>query len=164
MARIRVLSAVALAATLGVAPAGADVAARDEPAAARSSAESAWLGAQDLAIYALGLIGVVYRYGGETPDRGLDCSGLVQLSYAEAGLHVPRTTTALLRDGRPAADPEPGDLLLFSENEPGKPTHVGIYAGDGRFVDAPQTGGRVRLASLDDPWYRERYVGAGRPY
>ena len=60
-------------------------------------------------------------------------------------------------------DLHPGDLLFFRLNgrEVG---HVGIYAGDEQFVDAPQTGGKVRVARLDDAWYRERYVGAGRPY
>ena len=107
------------------------------------------------------LIGTPYRWGG-TDRSGLDCSGLVQLSYAEAGLHVPRTTTDLLRDGRPAADPEPGDLLLFSENEPGKPTHVGIYAGDGRMIHASSRGGRVLKSSLDTPYWRRNLIGCVR--
>lgn len=107
------------------------------------------------------LIGTPYRWGG-TDRSGLDCSGLVQLSYAEAGLRVPRTTTDLLRRGRPAAAPEPGDLLLFSENEPGKPTHVGIYAGDGRMIHASSRGGRVLKSSLDTPYWRRNLIGCVR--
>jgi cell wall-associated NlpC family hydrolase len=63
----------------------------------------------------------------------------------------------------PRRELRPGDLVFFrlSGHEVG---HVGIYAGDEQFVDAPQTGGKVRMARLDDEWYRERYVGAGRPY
>ena len=63
------------------------------------------------------LIGTPYRWGG-TDRSGLDCSGLVQLSYAEAGLHVPRTTTALLRDGRPAADPSPATCCCSPRTNP----------------------------------------------
>jgi len=63
----------------------------------------------------------------------------------------------------PKRELRPGDLVFFRVNgrEVG---HVGIYAGDDRFVDAPQTGGKVRMVRLDEEWYRERYVGAGRPY
>lgn len=107
------------------------------------------------------LIGTPYRLGG-TDRSGLDCSGLVQLSYAEAGLRVPRTTTDLLRRGRATADPEPGDLLLFSENEPGKPTHVGIYAGDGHMIHASSRGGRVLKSSLDTPYWRRNLIGCVR--
>ena len=109
-------------------------------------------------------IGSPYRYGGSGPDT-FDCSGLVSYAYSSVGIRLPRTAAQQYAAVRPVPrqDLEPGDLVFFRVD--GKNVgHVGIYAGDGRFVDAPQTGGRVRVASLDDPWYRERYVGAGRPY
>jgi cell wall-associated NlpC family hydrolase len=109
-------------------------------------------------------IGAPYRYGGRGPDA-FDCSGLVAYSYAEAGILLPRTAAQQFAAVTPVPkrDLRPGDLVFFRVN--GRDVgHVGIYAGDDRFVDAPQTGGKVRMARLDDEWYRERYVGAGRPY
>jgi cell wall-associated NlpC family hydrolase len=109
-------------------------------------------------------IGAPYRYGGAGPDA-FDCSGLVAYAYHKAGITLPRTAAeqyAAVTHVR-RRELRPGDLVFFrlSGREVG---HVGIYAGDDRFVDAPQSGGKVRMASLDDEWYRERYVGAGRPY
>jgi cell wall-associated NlpC family hydrolase len=78
---------------------------------------------------------------------------------------LPRTAAQQFAIARPVPrrDLRPGDLVFFRLS--GRDvSHVGIYAGDARFVHAPQSGGTVRLASLDDDWYRERYAGAGRPY
>jgi cell wall-associated NlpC family hydrolase len=109
-------------------------------------------------------IGAPYRYGGSGPDA-FDCSGLVAFAHREAGMNVPRTAAAQFQAATPVGRDalRPGDLVFFrwSGREVG---HVGIYAGDGRFVHAPQSGGRVHVASLEDAWYRERYAGAGRFY
>jgi len=97
-------------------------------------------------------IGAPYRYGGAGPDA-FDCSGLP----------VPRTAAQQFASATPVArkDLRPGDLVFFRLD--GRDvSHVGIYAGDDRFVHAPQSGGNVRMASLDDDWYRKRYAGAGR--
>ncbi len=109
-------------------------------------------------------IGAPYRYGGAGPDA-FDCSGLVAYAYRQAGVTLPRTAAQQYAAVTPVPRRElrPGDLVFFRVN--GRNVgHVGIYAGEERFVDAPQSGGTVRIASLDDSWYRERYVGAGRPY
>lgn len=109
-------------------------------------------------------IGAPYRYGGAGPDA-FDCSGLVAYAYRQAGITLPRTAAQQYAAVTPVPKRElrPGDLVFFRVN--GRSVgHVGIYAGEERFVDAPQTGGTVRIASLEDSWYRERYVGAGRPY
>ncbi len=109
-------------------------------------------------------IGAPYRYGGAGPDA-FDCSGLVAYSYAQAGIMLPRTAAQQFAVVTPVPkrDLRPGDLVFFRVN--GRDVgHVGIYAGEDRLVDAPQTGGKVRMVRLDDEWYRERYVGAGRPY
>jgi cell wall-associated NlpC family hydrolase len=109
-------------------------------------------------------IGAPYRYGGAGPDA-FDCSGLVAYAYRQAGITLPRTAAQQYAAVTPVPRRElrPGDLVFFRLN--GRDVgHVGIYAGDDLFVDAPQSGGTVRLANLDDAWYRERYVGAGRPY
>ncbi len=109
-------------------------------------------------------IGAPYRYGGSGPDA-FDCSGLVAYAHRQVGIAVPRTAAEQFSKATPVERRElrPGDLVFFrlSGRDVG---HVGIYAGDDRFVHAPQSGGHVRLASLDDEWYRQRFVGAGRFY
>ena len=112
---------------------------------------------------ALGQLGRPYRYGGNGPDA-FDCSGLVRFVHAAHGVAVPRTTIAQLEAAEPVsvAAIAPGDLLFFRFEGP-KISHVAIYAGDGRFVHAPQTGRSVELGTLD-AWYRQRLVGAGRLY
>ena len=109
---------------------------------------------------ALQMVGVPYRYGGETPE-GFDCSGLVQYAYREAGIHVPRTALEQLHSSAPIplADAGPGDLLFFRSKDN---SHVGIYLGQGRFVHAPSTGSRVSIASFSDPYYRRNFLRAGR--
>lgn len=128
-------------------------------AAADSRAESAG----DLAArVALRQVGVPYRYGGAT-TAGFDCSGLVQFAYAGAGKTLPRTAAAQWRHARPVADPDmqPGDILFFSIE--GKMSHVGLYLGARQFVHAPSTGRTVTVASLDADFYRQAFIGAGRP-
>lgn len=112
---------------------------------------------------ALDQVGVLYRYGGNSP-RGFDCSGLVQYSYRSAGLAVPRTTGQLWSAARRVdeRDMREGDLLFFRIE--GKMSHVGIYLGNQRFVHAPQSGRSVSVASLESPFYRAAFIGAGRVY
>lgn len=112
---------------------------------------------------ATSLVGSPYRFGGDGPE-GFDCSGLVYYSYRAAGLSVPRTSAQQFRAATPVDidDARPGDLLFFRYGR--KVSHVGIYLGNRRFVHAPSTGGRVAVKSLRERHYRERFVGAGRPY
>ncbi|MGK2914257.1 MAG: C40 family peptidase [Porticoccaceae bacterium] len=120
----------------------------------------------DILFQAFGLIGKPYRYGGDSPATGFDCSGLIHYVYQEAaGIKLPRTTAELsdLRTKKPQANAlQPGDLVLFSLRGGRKVNHAGIYVGDGRFVHAPRSGGRVRLDSLDARYWRRRYQGARR--
>jgi cell wall-associated NlpC family hydrolase len=108
------------------------------------------------------MLGAPYRYGGAGP-RGFDCSGLVYYSYRRAGLEVPRTASEQYRQSEPVelAELRPGDLIFFRISR-NKPSHVGIYAGDDRFIHAPSGGKRVSYASLGDPYWRTRIIGAGR--
>lgn len=110
---------------------------------------------------AMGQLGMPYRYGGRGPDA-FDCSGLVHFSHAAQGVAVPRTTHEQFDAARPVRLDQvvAGDLLFFRFEGP-KVSHVAIYAGDGRFVHAPQSGRAVETRPLD-AWYRQRLVGAGR--
>lgn len=107
------------------------------------------------------MVGKPYRYGGNTP-RGFDCSGLVQYSYGQAGRTVPRSTEGQYAATRavPAAQRAPGDLLFFHID--GKPSHVGIYLGNSRFVHAPSGGKQVEYASLSNDYWSKRLVKVGR--
>ena len=111
---------------------------------------------------AAGMLGTPYRYGGASP-RGFDCSGLVYFAYRKAGIPVPRTTGAQLHYAHPVHPSRlrPGDLLFFRLTSR-TVSHVGIYAGDGRFIHAPSRGKRVSYASLDNPYWQQRIVAAGR--
>jgi len=113
---------------------------------------------------AIGLVGTPYRYGGNTPESGFDCSGLVAYVYREMlDLKLPRTSRDLAAVQGPKIDPQrlaPGDLVFFGSS--GSVSHVGIYVGEGRFVHAPSTGGTVRLDSLGGPYWKDHYTGAKR--
>lgn len=112
-------------------------------------------------------VGKPYRYGGDEPRRGFDCSGLVAYVHAQEGIAVPRTAAAQFAAVRKVDRDSlrPGDLVFF-RLVPGnrEVTHVGVYTGQGRFVHAPQSGRTVGEASLDDPFFRERFAGSGRFY
>jgi cell wall-associated NlpC family hydrolase len=101
--------------------------------------------------WALAQVGTPYRWGGETPGVGFDCSGLVQAAYAAADVTLPRTAqeqydaTTKLGPGDPI---EPGDLVFFGSG-PNAIEHVGIVVRPGVMVDAPHTGADVRVESYD---------------
>ena len=107
--------------------------------------------------HALEMVGRPYRYGGFTPT-GFDCSGLVHYSFGRAGVKLPRDTPGLRRVGGELDRDElaKGDLIFFDQ-EGKKASHVGIYLGDGRFVHAPSTGGRVRIDRIDSPYWRKHF-------
>lgn len=108
------------------------------------------------------MLGKPYRYGGASPQRGFDCSGLVHYAFGQAGILAPRTTQTLYRTTfsvEPDALME-GDLLFFRIE--GKISHVAIYVGDRTFLHAPSSGKKVSYASLDTPYWRDRLVKAGR--
>lgn len=113
---------------------------------------------------AIGLVGTPYLYGGNTPESGFDCSGLVAYVYRDMlDLRLPRTSRELAQVQGPRIEPRklaPADLVFFGSG--GSVSHVGIYVGEGRFVHAPSTGGTVRLDYLEGPYWRDHYSGARR--
>jgi cell wall-associated NlpC family hydrolase len=113
---------------------------------------------------AISLVGTPYRYGGNTPDGGFDCSGLVNYVFRDMlDLRLPRSSHDLANWQGPPVDESQlvaADLVFFGTA--GDVSHVGIYVGEGRFVHAPSTGGTVRLDRLDGPYWRDHYSGARR--
>ena len=95
-------------------------------------------------------IGTKYRFGGQTPDRGFDCSGLVRYVLGALRIPLPRTAAQQAAVGSAIAKDttrlRPGDLLTFGRG--GRVTHIGIYVGDGRYVHASTTAGKVIVTSL----------------
>ena len=114
---------------------------------------------------AIGLVGTPYRWGGNTPQSGFDCSGLVDYVYRDAaGIGLPRTADAMESLDLPAVARDrlqPGDLVFF-RGKGRRVGHVGIYVGEGRFVHAPNEGGTVRLDALDGAYWKDHYAGAKR--
>ncbi|RQH07444.1 C40 family peptidase [Paraburkholderia dinghuensis] len=122
------------------------------------------IGREEISIQAMGLVGIPYRWGGNTPDSGFDCSGLVKYVLARsASVSLPRTTAEMSERGQ-SIDPgeiAAGDLVFF--NTTGRPhSHVGIYVGNLRFVNAPSTGGTVRLDYLTNSYWAKRFDGIRR--
>ncbi|MCX7961612.1 MAG: C40 family peptidase, partial [Burkholderiales bacterium] len=95
---------------------------------------------------------------------GFDCSGLVAHVFREAyGIELPRNSRAQSAAGIPVSAPDlrAGDLVFYDTL--GSPySHVGIYLGDGRFVHAPRSGAKVRIESMNSPYWRSRFNGARR--
>ena len=118
--------------------------------------------AQDVVLFALGLVETGYRFGGKNPDAGLDCSGMVSYVYDKAAnLRLGGSAADIARKGRPVdvAQLRAGDLVFFNtQNRPY--SHVGIYIGDGRFVHAPNSHGKVRTESLKSGWFAARFEEA----
>ncbi|HET7557023.1 MAG TPA: C40 family peptidase [Rhodanobacteraceae bacterium] len=120
--------------------------------------------ANDVLFRAIGLVGTPYHWGGNTPESGFDCSGLVDYVFrTAAGVVLPRESGEIADvDGpRISADRlQPGDLLFFGKHR--RVSHVAIYVGNGRFVHAPNTGGTVRLDKLDGDYWRSHFLYAKR--
>ncbi len=118
--------------------------------------------AQDIVLYALGLVETGYRYGGKNPEAGLDCSGMVSHVYDKAaGVRLTGAAADIARHGRviEAAQLRPGDLVFFNTLNRSY-SHVGIYIGDGRFIHAPNSNGKVRTESLEAGWFAARFEEA----
>lgn len=122
--------------------------------------------ADDVLFCALGLVGTPYRWGGNTPDSGFDCSGLINFVYRDmTGIKLPRSTREMISMRAPSVPVQAlqtGDLVFFATSGGRTVSHAGIYVGEGRFVHAPRTGGTVRLDSLQNSYWQRAYLDAKR--
>lgn len=120
--------------------------------------------ASELVMQAMGTLGISYRRGGEAPENGFDCSGLVRHVFREAwGSTLPRTAAELSRVGKKIMpqDLQPGDLVFYNTLRRGF-SHVGIYLGDNKFIHSPSSGGQVRIESMEVGYWKKRFNGARR--
>jgi len=150
----RVRSALVLC-TIAIVSAPVGVAAQTpKPFAAFSNSASAMR--DSVVQMARAQIGRRYRTGGESPDKGFDCSGLVQYVLSALNLKVPRTAKQQALQGLPIGKDTtwlmPGDLLTFGKGKKGSVSHIGIYVGDGRYVHASSVAGRVIESAIDRPF------------
>lgn len=120
--------------------------------------------ASELALNALGLIGIRYKFGGNTPENGLDCSGMVRYVFMQAwGTSLPRTAEEISRVGETVdrTNLQPGDLVFYNTLRRGF-SHVGIYLGDNKFIHSPSSGGQIRIESMELSYWKSRFSGARR--
>ena len=115
----------------------------------------------------MGQLGKPYRWGGTSPRTGFDCSGLVYYAYKDlVKIHIPRTANEMyhLRDARPVDRDElqSGDLVFFRTRGRGAADHVGVYVGNGKFIQSPRTGRDIQITSLSEDYWVRHYVGARR--
>jgi len=107
-------------------------------------------------------IGVPYKWGGESPRSGFDCSGFTMVVYQLNGLDLPRSSRLQWKAGRPVKRGQlsKGDLVFFATSGGRRVSHVGIYSGDGKFLHASGKGQKIRIAELSNIYWRARYLGA----
>jgi cell wall-associated NlpC family hydrolase len=119
--------------------------------------------AREVTFLALSLVDTPYRWGGNTPQGGFDCSGLIVYVFDRAGgVRLPRTVEQLTRVGHPLR-PEAlrtGDLVFFDTIA--RFSHAGIFVGEDRFVHAPSRGGLVRLDRMSTRYWAHRLSGIRR--
>ena len=161
---VRNIVIVAMIATVLVSPPPASAEPEQEQSTVLDKLSSFTDRAAQIAIEALSLVGIRYRYGGNSPEQGLDCSGLVRYVFREAGgTDLPRTSQEMSRRGQPVdkQDLQPGDLVFFNTLNRAF-SHVGIYLGNNQFIHAPSAGRNVRVENMDMNYWKARFNGARR--
>lgn len=119
---------------------------------------------QEVIINALSLTGIKYKYGGNSPETGFDCSGFVRYVFRNAAnLTLPPTARAISQIGKTVKKDElkPGDLVFFNTLKSAF-SHVGIYIGDNKFVHAPRSGASVRVENMQQGYWASHFNGAQR--
>lgn len=119
---------------------------------------------REVVIFSLSLLDVGYRFGGKNPEAGLDCSGMVAYVFNHAiGYRIGGSAADIAKRGKsvPVDQLRPGDLVFFNTlNRPF--SHVGIYIGNGQFIHAPSSNGRVRTDSLNSGYFASRFEAVRR--
>ena len=136
-----------------------------KPSSAAEQAYSNWSGmAQEVLMNALNLTGIRYKYGGNSPETGFDCSGFVRYVFQQAAdLTLPHGARAISQLGQAVSidQLQPGDLVFFDTLKSAF-SHVGIYLGGNRFIHAPSSGGGINVADMGDEYWSKRFNGARR--
>ena len=118
----------------------------------------------NMLMQSMDLIGIPYKWGGNTPSSGLDCSGFVRYVFKKSlGITLPRTAAEMARLGKniPLTKLKPGDLLFFNTMGGKRISHMGMYLGNNQFIQSPRTGKTIEVSELSG-YYRRKFVGAKR--
>lgn len=109
-------------------------------------------------------MGKKYRLGGDSPRKGFDCSGLIWWAYKKHGITVPRITTDQARAGSsiPKSRAAPGDIVVFRTSSAPRGLHTGIYAGGNSFIHSPRRGEKVRMESMEVPYWKNKLTSVRR--
>jgi murein DD-endopeptidase len=112
--------------------------------------------------HAINNLGRPYKWGGDSPSKGFDCSGLIVYTYQKVDIYIPRTAKAQFSSGKPVIkkDLKPGDLVFFKNPSAQKVNHVGIFIGENTFVHAPGKGRPVSYGCLTNPYFKKYYIGS----
>ena len=117
----------------------------------------------DMLLQSISLIGIPYRWGGNTPEQGMDCSGFIHYVFKKSlGIDLPRTAAQMAKVGIRVSldDLEPGDLIFFTIHH-NYIDHIGMYIGDNRFIQSPHTGDSIKVTELNSAW-RSKVTGVKR--
>ncbi|OGS45890.1 MAG: hypothetical protein A2539_05455 [Elusimicrobia bacterium RIFOXYD2_FULL_34_15] len=120
----------------------------------------------ELVNFAFEFLGVKYKYGGMDPEKGIDCSYFVQTVYKSLGTVLPRTSRLQFKIGKKINkdDLMPGDLVFFKKYLNGsRINHVGMYIGNDEFIHASYGAKKVTISSLNETYFKKRFMGARRP-
>lgn len=121
--------------------------------------------ADDVLMAAMGLLGVNYKWGGISPQGGMDCSGFIYYIFKTSrNIDLPRTAAKMAKQGIPVSRDElrPGDLVFFDTHGNGEVSHVGVYIGDGKFIHSPRTGKSVEIRPFNNIYWSSHYLWARR--
>lgn len=117
----------------------------------------------NMLLQSISLMGIPYKWGGNTPQTGMDCSGFIRYVFQKSlGITLPRTAAEMAKVGKRVGldELEPGDLLFFNTGR-GSNTHVGMYIGNNKFIQSPRTGDNIKITEFNSYW-RGRVNGAKR--
>jgi cell wall-associated NlpC family hydrolase len=109
----------------------------------------------EILIQAVSLMGISYKWGGNTPETGMDCSGFIRYVFQKSmGITLPRTAAGMSRVGKRVSinDMQPGDLILFNTIGGRRNTHIGMYIGNNQFIQSPRTGERIQITPYNSYW------------
>jgi len=109
----------------------------------------------EILIQAMSLMGISYKWGGNTPETGMDCSGFIRYVFKKAmGINLPRTANEMSKVGIrvSVADMKPGDLIFFNTLRGRRNSHLGMYIGNNQFIQSPHTGARIEITDYNDYW------------
>ncbi len=117
----------------------------------------------NMLLQSVSLMGIAYKWGGNTPNTGMDCSGFVRYVFQKSlGINLPRTAAEMAKVGKriPLNQLKPGDLIFFNTRR-GSNTHIGIYLGSNKFIQSPRTGENIQISDLSGYW-ANHFNGAKR--